>query len=141
MGGFTSKILDGIGTCAASPYKAISRAGRCQRRWHELGDCLFYHCAREEVWIQGGVQPGRVGEYKLAEIVRRDQLVLYQFISLFQHLTHVYHIEVANVRTEDGFELVIAMLVKSPGRDHVIRLAAKVKMLGKLLAVMPSSAL
>src|SRR6266498_2578760 len=80
------------------------------------------------------MQPSRVAEYKLTEIVRCYQLVLYQFISLLQLLTHVHHIEVANVRPEDEFELVIAMLVKSPGRDHVIRLAAKVKMLGKLLA-------
>src|SRR5262249_57791989 len=46
---------------------------------------------------------------------------------------HIYDIEVADVRAEDGSELVIPVLVKSPGCDHVICLAAKVKMLGELL--------
>ena len=61
--------------------------------------------AFEEIGIHTGLERRRIDESIIAKIFLGDQTVFDQFMRLLDHLVHVGHIPVSDIRAHHRFEL------------------------------------
>lgn len=76
------------------------RSARQQFRHGGLADRAF-----EKIGIHPSIERRRVGKRIVAKIFFGDQAVVDQFVSLFDHLVHVGHIPMSDIRAHHRVEL------------------------------------
>src|SRR5262245_58588352 len=90
---------------------------------------LLDHRPFEEIRIHAGPQGYWVGEDEVTKIRVSNHSVFYQFVRFLQHFSHVRHVPMADVRTEDGSQSRaegIHFAVEGGGIEGIVRLAAEV---------------
>src|SRR5215469_4891895 len=96
--------------------------------------CPFHRRAFEEMRICAAEEPRRIGKQEVAQIRITDQPVLYQLIRFPEDLGHVHHIEMPDIRTEQGLEPRVVRIGGRAGRPRVERIvgfAAEVEIAGE----------
>src|SRR5213083_642023 len=89
-------------------------------------------CPREEVRVDTGPERGRVGEDEVAERLLAEHARLDERPGLGQHLPHVGHVPVTDVRAEHRLQARAERVypgVERDRRDAVVGLAAEVEAL------------
>src|SRR5262249_25155055 len=90
----------------------------------------FNRRALEKIGVQTGPQFDRVDEHKVAKVLSRHEFLLDHLVGFVQHLSHVRHVPVTDVRTvyrlEAGGER-IALRVKGRGGDWIVAFAPEVE--------------
>src|SRR6516165_12075116 len=88
----------------------------------------FDYCALEEIRIHIGPQSDRVDEHEITKILVRDNTIVNQFKSLLGHLSHIRHVPMADIGTEDRAEpgsVRISPGIESHRVNRIIRFAAE----------------
>src|SRR5713226_10483976 len=93
------------GAVAAQPawgFAAVSSflLRRFGRLADDLSDGVLDHRSFEELRVHRGPQCRRIDERKIAEILRRHQPVFNQLVRFLEHLAHIGHVPVSDVRTQ-----------------------------------------
>ena len=96
-------------TPAPSAFESCGCVGRHQVTdgdglTQHLGGLLLHDGADEEVGVHPAVQPNRVREREVAEVVVGHEPFVDGLVRLFEHLAHVFHVEVADVGAEHRVE-------------------------------------
>src|SRR5206468_1769248 len=107
----------------------ISYRLRCRSRECSLS-IAFEDCTFEESRISIRPKVQRIGEYEFAEILLCDEPVLHQLISFLQHLIHIDHVKMTDVRAEqrsDACAIRISPRIERPRIDRIVRFAAEIE--------------
>src|SRR5882672_2657494 len=96
-----------------------------------VGGLLLDHRALEEGGVDRAPEPHGIGEGEVAEIIGGDELVLHELVGFGQHVHHVGHVEVTDVRSEQRVEPRaegVHPAIEGPGIDTIVRLAPEIEL-------------